>query len=124
MDSLGQLLQNTRESKDVSLREAATATRIKLSQLEDMENDDYSKVPAPMYAKGFLKIYAQFLGLDTGDVLERFADEQAGKKAAPPSLKPGKTRQSAGSLFRRKPKDEEQAVEADAEGPLTQTFLL
>src|SRR5690606_25439562 len=43
--------------------ELAKTTRIGVSQLQGLEADDYSKIPAPMYVRGFIKLYAQELGL-------------------------------------------------------------
>lgn len=70
--SAGAMLRETRESKGISLEEASRATHIHVNVLKKIEGDDFFSI-GMVYAKGFLKIYAEFLGLDKGDIVERFA---------------------------------------------------
>jgi cytoskeletal protein RodZ len=70
--SAGAMLRETRESKGISLEEASRSTHIHVHVLKKIEGDDFSSM-GMVYAKGFLKIYAEFLGLDKGDIVERFA---------------------------------------------------
>jgi len=81
--TLGQQLRAAREEKGVSIEQAAEATRVKADTLLALEADDYSKMPAPVYSKGFLKIYAQYLGLDAQRTREEF-DRGSGAAAASP----------------------------------------
>jgi Helix-turn-helix domain len=68
------------------LCEAEKATRIHKDFLERLESDDHSAMPEPIYVRGFVKAYANYLGLD-GD---RFAAQIAfwrkdgGEPDAPP----------------------------------------
>ncbi len=48
------------------------ATRIRKKYLEAMENDEYSKLPSPAYAKGFVKNYSEFLGLNSKNMIAFF----------------------------------------------------
>jgi hypothetical protein len=68
---IGHLLERARQG--VSLEEAERATRIRKDYLERLESDDYSAMPEPIYVRGFVKAYANYLGLD-GD---RFAAQIA-----------------------------------------------
>jgi len=70
--SAGAMLRETRESKGISLEEASRSTHIHVGVLKKIEGDDFSSMGL-VYAKGFLKIYAEFLGLDKADIVERFA---------------------------------------------------
>lgn len=79
-DSLGQVLRSTRERKRISLSYAAAQTRIKIQYLEWMERDDFSRIPAPAYAKGFIKMYAEFLGLDPQPLVQEYVAVHVGKK--------------------------------------------
>lgn len=81
MESLGQTLKSTRERKRISLSYAAAQTRIKLQYLELMEQDDFARMPAPAYAKGFLRMYATFLGLEPQPLVQRYLNEYAGPRA-------------------------------------------
>lgn len=60
----GDVLRETRESLGYSLDQAAEVTRIRRSYLEALENGDLSILPPPTFARGILRSYAQFLGLD------------------------------------------------------------
>ncbi len=64
MPTMGEILRDARFRRNVSLEEAEYYTRIRKKYLIALEADDYSELPAPVYAKGFLEIYAEFLGLD------------------------------------------------------------
>jgi hypothetical protein len=75
MPTIGQQLRKARETNEVDIREAAASTRIKVRQLEDLEADDYSKIPAPAYAKGFIRLYARFLGLDPQPLVDQYVNE-------------------------------------------------
>lgn len=64
VSSVGKKLQQSRLSKQISIEEAARVTRIRPDKLLDLEEDNYSNFPSMSYAKGFLLIYARFLGVD------------------------------------------------------------
>ncbi|HMP90130.1 MAG TPA: helix-turn-helix domain-containing protein [Kiritimatiellia bacterium] len=74
MDSMGQKFRVARERKKMTLSRAAALTRIKIQHLEMMENDDFSRMPAPTYAKGFIRIYAGLLGLDPAPLVQEYVD--------------------------------------------------
>lgn len=84
MDTMGQSFRAAREKKRVSLSQAALKTRIKVQHLEAMERDDFSRMPAPIYARGFIKSYSEFLGIDPRPLLEEYNQRHGGAKR--PSL--------------------------------------
>lgn len=64
MDTLGNQLEEARKKKGVSLREAAEATKIRMEYLTQFESDDFDIPLPPIYQRGFVKIYARYLGED------------------------------------------------------------
>ena len=78
MDSIGETLREARHAKQASLEDAARATKIKLEILERLEADEFDALAAPMYTKGFLKLYAEYLGLDSGEVVDAYLKSQGG----------------------------------------------
>ncbi len=70
VNSVGKKLQQSRLGKHLSIEEAARVTRIRPDKLLDLEEDNYSNFPSMSYAKGFLLLYARFLGVD----VREFAD--------------------------------------------------
>lgn len=61
---LGDLLRQKRKEMNLSLKEVENATSIRMPYLQALEDGDMSKVISPVYAQGFLKQYAFFLGMD------------------------------------------------------------
>lgn len=72
MKTVGGMLREARENKHVSLQDVEQATKIRLKFLEGMEADDFSIMPSLSYAKGFVKNYSEFLGLNSQTVLAFF----------------------------------------------------
>ena len=69
-DKIGRVLERARKDRGLTLEEAEKATKIRRRYLEGLERDDYTVLPDAVYARGFLKTYANFLGLD-GDELSK-----------------------------------------------------
>ena len=67
---IGPILEKRRLEKGLSLKEVEQATKIRTRYLEGLEREDPTVLPDPVYARGFLKTYANFLGLD-GERLSR-----------------------------------------------------
>ena len=82
METIGQTFKTAREKKRVSLSQAAARTRIKVQILEGMERNDFSPIPAPAYAKGFIRMYADFLGLESGPLVNAYVAEHQNKPAS------------------------------------------
>ncbi len=59
----GSQLKSIREERHIPLEQVASATRIRLSLLEALEADEYADLGSRTQARGFLKIYADFLGV-------------------------------------------------------------
>lgn len=69
---LGETLRRARLSKNVTFEDAERVTRIRREYLEALEREDFNKLPAPVYARGFLRSYAGYLGLDPGELMPFF----------------------------------------------------
>jgi cytoskeleton protein RodZ len=72
MSDLGELLRQARVYKGASLRDAERATRISRTYLEALENQEFAQLPPPAYARGIVKNYAQYLGLDPAAILSLY----------------------------------------------------
>lgn len=88
MESIGHTFKTTRERKRISLAYAASKTRIKLQNLEMMERDDFSRIPAPAYAKGFIRMYAEFLGIDPAPLVQFYVAHHQDRKPAAAAARP------------------------------------
>src|SRR5712691_3582399 len=68
---IGSSLRDARERRNLKLSEVERATRIRAKYLQALEDERFDILPAAAYAKGFLREYADYLGLDA----QRFVDE-------------------------------------------------
>ena len=74
MGTLGSYLRAAREVRGLDLRDAAQQTRISISYLKAIEDEDFSKLPGEVFVRGFLKNYARFLGLPDDEVMKRYGE--------------------------------------------------
>src|SRR5262245_62041027 len=72
--SVGGYLRAMRQGKQTSLDEVARATRVGLHQLEALEADRFSDLPAPVFVKGFIRSYCHFLGEPDDESLRRYRE--------------------------------------------------
>jgi len=72
--TVGQILKQTRVSKNVTIKDAADATRITSRHLQAMEDDNYGIFPGETYILGFLRSYASYLGLDGDQLIQLYRD--------------------------------------------------
>jgi cytoskeletal protein RodZ len=76
----GQLLYKERIKRKLSLDEIAQATKIKSNFLAAIEKGEYSALPSPAYAQGFVSNYAEYLGLPKTEIIALFRREFDEKK--------------------------------------------
>lgn len=74
--SFGSWLRRQREMREISLRDIADRTKISLRYLEAMEDDRFDLLPAPIFAKGFLREYARYVGLSPDEVVNHWLSVQ------------------------------------------------
>jgi len=72
--SLGEMLRRSREGQALSIEEVEGHTRIRRKYIEAFENGNFSVLPSPAHAKGFLRNYALFLQLDANAIVQRFSE--------------------------------------------------
>lgn len=75
MSELGRLLSETRTAKNLTLADVEAATRIRQKYLEALENGSYEVLPRGATGRGFLRVYARFLGLDVDAALRIYEQE-------------------------------------------------
>jgi len=83
--TIGQRLKAEREEQRLTLEKVFEATRIRIQYLQALEADDFTAMPSPMQARGFLRNYAEYLGLN----FEQLLDE----------LRAASTRQTSGEII-------------------------
>src|ERR1039458_9810581 len=73
------ILKNTRETKGLTLEIVHEATKIPMDALRAIEEGYSVRILSPFYYRGFIKIYAEFLGLDVGEMYKQYGLDQAPK---------------------------------------------
>ncbi|MDQ2991396.1 MAG: DUF4115 domain-containing protein [Candidatus Eremiobacteraeota bacterium] len=72
MPALGDRFRAARESRGLSLSEVSEQLRIRAVYLAAIEEENWAAIGAPVYARGFLRTYARFLGLDPEEAVGAF----------------------------------------------------
>jgi cytoskeleton protein RodZ len=71
--TIGAMLRQKREEKKLSLDQVFQATKIRTNYLQAIENDRLDEIPSPAQARGFIRLYAGFLGIDAFKLFESAA---------------------------------------------------
>jgi len=87
--SIGDALRAAREEKGLSIPEVSARIRISKRYIQALEDGNFLMIPSLVYAKGFVKAYAEFLGLDAKSMVSQLVERYPVKKAQP---RPAETR--------------------------------
>ena len=74
--STGSFLKPSREARHMSLAEVARVTRIPTPTLESIEADRFDELPGEVFVRGFLKSFAQAVGVMPAEVLARYTSSR------------------------------------------------
>ena len=72
---VGDILREERERQRMTIPEIEEGTSIRASYIEAIESGEYDKMPGRVYAKGFVRNYANFLNLDSEEIVKQFVAE-------------------------------------------------
>jgi len=73
--AVGAMLRATRQRYGWDLEDIESALRIRLAHLQAIEDGRFEDLPGPAYAVGFVRAYADYLGLEREEVVSQFRDE-------------------------------------------------
>ena len=81
----GTTLRRVRLIRGISLEDVARRTNVSVDLWEDMERNDCRRWPAGIYARGYIREYAQMVGLDPDETVDEFCREfpQGDRRAEP-----------------------------------------
>lgn len=85
MDEFGHILREARETKGLTIKDVQQEIRINVAYIEALEQGEYDTLPSPVHARGFLRNYARFLGLDPQPLLDQY-ERQLGGNAPPTAV--------------------------------------
>lgn len=72
MPSIGEELQRERKQKGLSLSDVEQVLHIREWYLKALEEEDFDAIPGRVYTKGFIRNYANFLGLDGARMVDAY----------------------------------------------------
>ncbi len=75
MDQIGSILREARLAHGITYEQVEEDIMIKKRYLQAMEDGEWSKLPGRAYAKGFLRLYAQYLKINVASVMDLFEVE-------------------------------------------------
>ena len=71
-EPFGKLLADARRARGMKLQEVSAATKISVAKLQALERDDVASLPGGIFTRGFVRSYAEVVGLDPRDTLAKF----------------------------------------------------
>jgi len=80
MIEFGKTLRQAREAKGYTTLQLAEMTRMMPSIVEDLENENFSRIAAPIYGRGFVKLYCQAVGLEPKPLIDEYMEIQSGNR--------------------------------------------
>lgn len=83
MDNIGEQLSRARQQQGLSVIEVASRLRIRTKFVEALERDDWNAIGEFVYVRGFLKNYAQLLGLDAQPLMVHLSNNYQSETPRP-----------------------------------------
>lgn len=72
MIEFGTTLRKAREAKGYTHAQLAEMTRLSPTTVKDLEQEDFSRIAAPIYGRGFIKLYCEAVGIDPKPLVDEF----------------------------------------------------
>ncbi len=72
-ETVGSTLRRQREQKRMGIAEVSRVTRIPVPTLDAIEQDHFDDLPGEVFVKGFLRSYAQTVGISPDEIVARYA---------------------------------------------------
>ncbi|NLN75390.1 MAG: DUF4115 domain-containing protein [Armatimonadetes bacterium] len=86
VESIGDILRQAREKRGLSVQDAHEATKIMVKSISDLEQNRFDAFANKVYARAFLRDYANYLNLDSAALLEAYEQQWAVKPASEPAV--------------------------------------
>ena len=119
--ALGKILRENREQQGYSAAQVAEATHMMVQIVEELEREDFQRIAAPIYGRGFVKLYAEFLGIDPVPLVKEFSEIFSGSRrpviaTRPVTPAPSSETRGEGSGFRVQDSGEGSGVRVQGSG--------
>ena len=84
--AVGDKLRDARETRGLDLHRVERDTKIRIKFLAALEDGEFTELPGDVYARGFLRNYATYLGLDADEMEEQWREEAGSATPALPTF--------------------------------------
>lgn len=81
MIEFGKTLKDAREAAGLSIQQIAERTHMMSAMIEDLENERFNRIVAPIYGRGFVKLYCETVGLDPKPLVAEFMEIFTGTRS-------------------------------------------
>ncbi len=83
MEAIGEMLRSAREARKLTIKEISKDTNISSAYLKALEDEEFEKLPGETYIVGFLKNYAEYLKIDSDEIVNCYKGYKIGESATP-----------------------------------------
>jgi hypothetical protein len=97
MPSFGESMKRERELREITLREISEATKINLRYLDALERNDFRHLPGGVFNKGFVRAFAQYIGIDPESMVTAYLQEEQSQQARVEERRKEALRRTAGA---------------------------
>lgn len=105
MKITGELLKAERLKRDLSIQDVAYALKLNSKTITAIESGDLDQLPAKTFIRGFVKSYADYLKINTENVLKQFQEEMGSTRPIPKRPPPVATDQVTTQKIEHKPSE-------------------
>ncbi len=81
-ETVGEYLKKERELRQISIQEVAEGTKISISRLRLIEENRFDDLPAEVFVRGFIRNYAEYIGIDPEEAILRLEEDLKGQSAS------------------------------------------
>ncbi|MBO7684024.1 MAG: helix-turn-helix domain-containing protein, partial [Kiritimatiellae bacterium] len=72
MIEFGESLRQAREARGYTVAQLAETTRMAPKTVTELESENFSHIAAPIYGRGFVKLYCEAVGLEAKPFIDEF----------------------------------------------------
>ncbi len=80
-ETVGEFLKKERELRQITIQEVAEGTKISISRLRLIEENRFDDLPAEVFVRGFIRNYADYIGIDPEEAILRLEEDLKGQSS-------------------------------------------
>jgi len=116
--TIGEQLKQARLERKLTIKKVSQATAVRAYFLDALEADNFESLPSPVQARGFLRIYANYLGLDAEQLLATLRGDIPAQQESTPEVELAEQDSPEPVITEANPSPQELPAEDDSEPQL------